>query len=177
MHSKAQDFYDVAFIKSYIANVSLVTIEHLVIYWIKHFRKIYCFWRDRTVSFDWKHYEWCRNLNSFFLVKKKKVHQPKSSMSSFKLWISLGFITSCYVIMNISIAWTIDKLKEIHNSKEGSVRALFVSGAASLFIQSCFILVCCCFCDYIKGMFTYFITYYILCCRYRNSKIWKPPKK
>ena len=25
--------------------------------------------------------------------------------------ISLGFVTSCYVIMNISTAWTIDKLK------------------------------------------------------------------
>ena len=31
-------------------------------------------------------------------------------MSSFKLGISLGLITS-YVIMNISFAWTIDKLK------------------------------------------------------------------
>ena len=32
-------------------------------------------------------------------------------MGSFKLQFSLGFVTSCYVIMNISIAWTIDKLK------------------------------------------------------------------
>ena len=32
-------------------------------------------------------------------------------MGSFKLQFSLGFGTSYYVIMNISIAWTIDKLK------------------------------------------------------------------
>ena len=33
------------------------------------------------------------------------------SIGSFNLQFSLGFVTSCYVIMNISIAWTIDKLK------------------------------------------------------------------
>ena len=33
------------------------------------------------------------------------------TMVSFKLQFSLGFVTSCYVIMNIYIAWTIDKLK------------------------------------------------------------------
>ena len=32
-------------------------------------------------------------------------------MASFKLQFSLGFVTSCYVIMNISIAWTTDKPK------------------------------------------------------------------
>ena len=32
-------------------------------------------------------------------------------MGSFKLQFSFGFVTSCYVIMNISIAWAIDKLK------------------------------------------------------------------
>ena len=33
-------------------------------------------------------------------------------LSTFKLYFSLGFVTSCYVIMKISIAWTmIDKLK------------------------------------------------------------------
>ena len=30
------------------------------------------------------------------------------ALGSFKLQFSLGFVTSCYVIMNISIAWTID---------------------------------------------------------------------
>ena len=34
-----------------------------------------------------------------------------STVGSFKLQFSLSFVTSCYVIMNISIAWTIDKLK------------------------------------------------------------------
>ena len=33
------------------------------------------------------------------------------TMGSFKLKFSLGFVTSCYVIMNVSIAWTTDKLK------------------------------------------------------------------
>ena len=33
------------------------------------------------------------------------------TLGSFKLQFFLGFATSCYVIMNISIAWTIDKLK------------------------------------------------------------------
>ena len=33
------------------------------------------------------------------------------TLGSFKLQFSLGCVTSCYVIMNISIAWTIDKLK------------------------------------------------------------------
>ena len=33
------------------------------------------------------------------------------TLGSFKLQFSLGFVTSCDVIMNISIAWTIDKLK------------------------------------------------------------------
>ena len=34
-----------------------------------------------------------------------------NTLASFKLQYSLGFATSCYVIMNISIAGTIDKLK------------------------------------------------------------------
>ena len=34
-------------------------------------------------------------------------------MGSFKLQFSLGFVSACYVIMNISIASTIDKLKII----------------------------------------------------------------
>ena len=33
------------------------------------------------------------------------------ALGSFKLQFSFGFVTSCYVIMNISIALTIDKLK------------------------------------------------------------------
>ena len=37
--------------------------------------------------------------------------QITSTLGSFKLQFSLGSVTSCYVIMNISIAWTIDKLK------------------------------------------------------------------
>ena len=51
-------------------------------------------------------------------------------MGSFNLLFSLGFVTSCYVIINISIAWTIDKLKitwqdvmkprENFNLKEGN---------------------------------------------------------
>ena len=32
-------------------------------------------------------------------------------MGSFKFQFSVSFVTSCYVIMNISIARTIDKLK------------------------------------------------------------------
>ena len=34
-----------------------------------------------------------------------------NTMSSFKLQISLSFVMSYYVIMKISTAWTIDKLK------------------------------------------------------------------
>ena len=33
------------------------------------------------------------------------------TVGSFKLQFSLGFVTSCYEIMDISIAWTIEKLK------------------------------------------------------------------
>ena len=33
------------------------------------------------------------------------------TVGSFKLQFSFGFVTSCYVIMDISIAWNIDKLK------------------------------------------------------------------
>ena len=52
-------------------------------------------------------------------------------MASFKLQFSLCFLTSCYVIINISFAWTIDKLmitqqevtkpRENYNLKEGTV--------------------------------------------------------
>ena len=57
------------------------------------------------------------------------------TIGSFKLQFSLGFVTSCYVIMNISIAWTIDKLKikqrESFNLKEGN--ALFQIKVSSRF--------------------------------------------
>ena len=33
-------------------------------------------------------------------------------MGSFKLQFSLGFVTSFYLIMNISIAWTIRQAKD-----------------------------------------------------------------
>ena len=33
-----------------------------------------------------------------------KVYKLMNTMASFKLQFSLGFVTSCYVIMNISIA-------------------------------------------------------------------------
>ena len=45
------------------------------------------------------------------LCVPNKAKSWKYTLGSFKLQFSLGFVTSCYVIMNISIAWTIDKLK------------------------------------------------------------------
>ena len=44
-------------------------------------------------------------------MEKLKLDSRAKTMGSFKLQFSLGFVTSFYVIMNISIAWTIDKLK------------------------------------------------------------------
>ena len=66
------------------------------------------------------------------------------TLGSFKLQFSLGFATSCYVIMNTSIAWTLDKLKitlqdvmkprENFNLKEGIVY-MFTLFAFSLYFQ------------------------------------------
>ena len=64
---------------------------------------------------------WMHVFNSFCASCLKDALKPKLyrinriltsyKMPSFKLQFSLSFLMSCYVIMNISIAWTIDKLK------------------------------------------------------------------
>ena len=41
----------------------------------------------------------------------REIRYLKLANAFFKMLVSLEFVTFCYVIMNISIAWTINKLK------------------------------------------------------------------